>query len=125
MARLACQVAAAAEAFARPRKCLAFLLFTNTRRDVVAYLGLLAAGHVPALIDPALGPEMLGHLKDVYCPEFVVGGAGESPGGPVAGRRRPSGPPGSLRHPTIPPFIPILACCSPPRAAPAVPRWCG
>ena len=70
---LAREVEAASRTFRRPRRRLAFLLFSNTRSDVAAYLGLLDSGHVPALIDPHLDDELLERLIAVYRPSFLLG----------------------------------------------------
>lgn len=70
---LAREVETASQTFRRPCRQLAFLLFSNTRSDVAAYLGLLDAGHVPALIDPHLDDELLERLIAVYRPSFLLG----------------------------------------------------
>jgi acyl-CoA synthetase (AMP-forming)/AMP-acid ligase II len=74
---LAARVAAAARRFARPRRSLVFLPFPNRIDAVVAYLGLLTAGHVPALLDPALPAELMAALATRYRPLRLTGAPGD------------------------------------------------
>ncbi|HXP95188.1 MAG TPA: AMP-binding protein, partial [Telmatospirillum sp.] len=96
---LARQVVSAAQLYSGRDRRLAFLVFSNTRRDVAAYLGLLAAGHVVALIDPKLDADLLQRLLERYRPEMVVGERAAQPasfwtsirGSPTAAWERPDG----------------------------------
>jgi len=72
--QLAADVATTGRAFAAPTKRLAFHRFANSYADVVAYLGMLAAGHCVALFDPNLTEDTLDRLIELYSPEWVVGG---------------------------------------------------
>jgi acyl-CoA synthetase (AMP-forming)/AMP-acid ligase II len=74
---LATRVAAAARRLACPRRSLVFLPVANRVDGVVAYLGLLAAGHVPALLDPALPAGLMAALAARYRPARLIGAPGE------------------------------------------------
>ncbi|MTJ83371.1 MAG: AMP-binding protein [Telmatospirillum sp.] len=78
---LAARVRAASDVLARLPRSLAFLLFSNKVADVVAYLGLMSAGHVPALIDPGLPAPMRDGLIARYRPEILAGTLVQAPDG--------------------------------------------
>jgi acyl-CoA synthetase (AMP-forming)/AMP-acid ligase II len=119
---LAERVTAAAQSFARLDKSLACVLFSNSVDDVIAYLGLMSAGHVPMLLDPALDGEMLGRLLETYCPEFLVGAAVTPPSGwqPIAGVPAWSSP--SSEQPSIHPSLCLLLTTSGSTGSPKMVR---
>ncbi len=68
----------------RTEKGLAFLFATNTSATLVGFLGLAAAGHAVALIDPTLPDDKLSNLLTRYQPEFLIGSEPLAGIGPVA-----------------------------------------
>ena len=65
---------------AQERRGLAFMLFSSCFDDVALYLGAVAAGHVPLLLDPKLDPSLLAPLVAHYRPDFILGSDAKSPG---------------------------------------------
>lgn len=72
-ATLSAKVASGVGALGGPGHKLAFLFFANKPGHIAAYLSLLAAGHVPALFDPGLAPDLVARLIETYSPALVVG----------------------------------------------------
>lgn len=71
-AALRADALALADELGRERRKLVFLEAANRASAVVGLLGAAAAGHVVALVDPALAPDKKTNLAALYRPDLIV-----------------------------------------------------